>query len=109
MSPASAWGVSLTEKDGVGFGNFSFSSLRAVPEAGPALHAEPDEIGHAGVRAAAQGSGGERRSLGTRGAGGGLGDSHTGGWAVPLPWEPTAMQRKEQFFSEKAQFLRPRL
>lgn len=45
------------------------------------------------------------------GARGGLGDSHTGGWAVSLPWEPTAMQRKEQFFffCEKAQFLRSRL
>lgn len=39
------------------------------------------------------------------------GQPYTGGWAVPLPWEPTAIERKEQFFffCEKAQILRSQL
>lgn len=41
-----------------------------------------------------------------------LGTGHSGGWAVPLPWETTALERKEQvffLFCGKAQFLKSQL
>lgn len=55
LAGLSEWGIS------------SSSSLWAVAEADTALHAEPGEAREPGVRAAAQGSGGECKSLSTVG------------------------------------------